>query len=386
MAPELALDTLNDLRPTSLVLDPMSGSGTVLRQASELGLRSLGFDLDPLAVLMSRVWNTPVDDSTIADVSSQVMDETHSLLGKSVILPWIDGDPETVEFAKFWFGRKQRDVLRRVAFAIDACGKRRWGGEKNAALDVVRVALSRTIVTKEQGASLARDTSHSRPHKVSTSSEYDVIDGLERSLRQVRKRLREHPPWGGAEVRVGDARGLKGVARGSVDAVLTSPPYLNAIDYLRGHRLSLIWLGHSLSTLRAIRASSIGAERAPDCKKVSEIHDQLARAMCGGALLSPRHAAMVQRYCADIFLMMSEIARVTKTSGFATLVVGNSCLKGNFIKNSAGISTAASLLDMQLIASKERDLPMSSRYLPVTTTGTLAGRMRTESVMTFRRQ
>jgi len=44
--------------------------------------------------------------------------------------------------------------------------------------------------------------------------------------------------------------------------VLTSPPYLNAIDYLRGHRLALVWLGHELGPLKEIRANSVGAERA----------------------------------------------------------------------------------------------------------------------------
>jgi tRNA G10 N-methylase Trm11 len=58
MAPELAIAELTNLKPNSIVLDPMAGSGTVVRHASELGLRAVGFDLDPLAVLMSRAWTS----------------------------------------------------------------------------------------------------------------------------------------------------------------------------------------------------------------------------------------------------------------------------------------------------------------------------------------
>jgi tRNA G10 N-methylase Trm11 len=65
MAPELALETLSKLKKNSLVLDPMAGSGTVLRDATELGHRAIGFDVDPLAVLMARVWTTPVSDGLI---------------------------------------------------------------------------------------------------------------------------------------------------------------------------------------------------------------------------------------------------------------------------------------------------------------------------------
>ena len=67
MAPDLAVAELRSLRPGSVVLDPMSGSGTVLRQAADLGHRPIGFDLDPLAVLMTKVWTTPVDDGAVGN-------------------------------------------------------------------------------------------------------------------------------------------------------------------------------------------------------------------------------------------------------------------------------------------------------------------------------
>ncbi len=55
MAPDLAISELTSLKRGSVVLDPMAGSGTVLRQASENGLTAIGFDVDPMAVLISRV-------------------------------------------------------------------------------------------------------------------------------------------------------------------------------------------------------------------------------------------------------------------------------------------------------------------------------------------
>jgi ribosomal protein L11 methylase PrmA len=58
MAPEIVFTELQGLKKSQIVLDPMSGSGTVLRAAAELGHEAVGFDLDPLAVLMSRVWTT----------------------------------------------------------------------------------------------------------------------------------------------------------------------------------------------------------------------------------------------------------------------------------------------------------------------------------------
>jgi hypothetical protein len=82
--------------------------------------------------------------------------------------------------------------------------------------------------------------------------------------------------------------------------------------------------------------------------------------------------------------MTKQIARVLKPRGEATFVVGNSCLKGTFIKNSAGVSKAAELAGMKLASVVERELPTANRYLPITG-DSLSKRMRTETVMTFTR-
>ena len=52
-----------------------------------------------------------------------------------------------------------------------------------------------------------------------------------------------------AQVYKGDARHLDLRDR-SVDLVITSPPYLNAIDYLRCSKFSLVWMGYSVGELR----------------------------------------------------------------------------------------------------------------------------------------
>src|SRR6266849_9639799 len=62
-------------------------------------------------------------------------------------------------------------------------------------------------------------------------------------------------------IHLGDARKLP-VESGSIDLVLTSPPYLNAIDCLRCSKFSLIWMGETISGLRRVRADSVGAEAA----------------------------------------------------------------------------------------------------------------------------
>lgn len=383
MAPELAIRALRRLPEGSRVLDPMAGSGTVLRHAAALGHKAIGRDLDPLAVLMTRVWNTPFSAVKLQRRLRAVKKRVDEL-PVMVELPWIDEDDETSAFVHYWFAEQQQETLRRIAFVLADLGLSKR--TRDAELDILRVALSRIIVTKDQGASLARDTSHSRPHRVALESDYDVWTGFERSVRRVQDILEQSPPEGGVEIATGDARALD-LTNSSVDLVLTSPPYLNAIDYMRGHRMSLVWLGHSLGSLRAIRSTSIGAERGPDAGSTASLFDEIRDDMCGGAQLAPRHAAMVRRYAEDVYRMMSEVSRVLKSEGRAVLVVGNSCLKGSFIRNSAGVARAGKMVGLKLAREVERGLPDQSRYLPMPSQShaPLGRRMRTESILTFSR-
>jgi hypothetical protein len=378
MAPGLALDSLVALPTGSRVLDPMAGSGTVLRQAIQLGHEAQGFDVDPLAVLMSSVWTRKVDDELIgrlyerlcflaADVQSEVQ------------LPWIDN--ETASFIDYWFAPQQREQLTKLAFGLHLLSSEVTQPEEEAAQNVLRLSLSRIIVTKEQAASLARDTSHSRPHRVATTSKYDVMTGYSRALRSLRDRLKDQPT-SNANVSLGDARNLKAVETDSIDVVVTSPPYLNAIDYLRGHRLALVWLGWPLGQLRTIRSGSIGAERAREKKPMTAEQDPIVAAMLGQEELSTRHRGMVERYAEDLRSMLAEVSRVLTLTGRAVFVVGNSCLKGSFIRNADGVAAAAAEAGLKETDRLERELPISSRYLPVTGLS-LAKRMRTETVLAF---
>jgi hypothetical protein len=382
MAPDLALKSLQALK-SGIVLDPMTGSGTVARLAKGQCLDALGFDLDPLAVLISKVGTTAVDDDLVDRQSQIFMSAVRSMPDSDARLDWIDGDAEAERYVEFWFGGAQRSDLRKIACLLSRASE--LGIDSDIA-DVLRIALSRIIVTKKSAASLAQDTSHSRPHRVATESSYDVLLGFEKSVHTVRRRLVGMPNTGSVTIRRGDARDLSTVEDASVDAVLTSPPYLNAIDYMRGHRMSLIWLGHSYKYLSRTRSDSIGSERRPDTAFEGDHHVVMKSAMGNLSGLHQRHHSMIERYVMDMYKMMSEVARTLKPSCTATFVMGNSCLKSVYIENSEALAKAGELLGLGEPVKHERDLPSGSRYLPTPDAGALSKRMRKEVILTFTKQ
>jgi hypothetical protein len=386
MAPEIAVARLRALPPYSTVLDPMAGSGTVLRHASEAGHRAIGFDTDPLAVLMAKVWTTPVDTGLVRSMARDVVERARETEAGGSSLAWQAGS-ETSAFVRYWFGEAQAAELKRLAYQLELLDSFACAPPQADAVDCLRLALSRIIVTKDRGASLARDVSHSRPHKALATSGFEVMPAFVKAISGLCSNLESAAPPGGVRVDLGDARRLD-LLNASVDYLLTSPPYLNAIDYMRGHRLALVWLGYSLGSLRRIRSDSIGAERAPDCASVPDESLHVAIRQMGEIERLPgRLQMMVFRYAGDLSMMLAEAKRVLRRGGKATFVVGNSCLRGVFISNAECLKALATSLGLTLESEQERDLPVQSRYLPPPESGAsaLGRRMRTESVLEFSR-
>ena len=358
----------------------MAGSGTVLRLAAEQGHNALGFDLDPLAVLMSRVWTTKLDAEVLVTEGDELVKAAEALHAREVRLPWIDGHEETRAFVRFWFGKEQRSPLRRLSYLLNK--------QEGSVANALRVALSRLVVTKDKGASLAADVSHSRPHRVLADggNDFAVYLMFKRAVRTVASRLVGERLRADVEVREGDARRLEGVPDQSISAVITSPPYLNAIDYMRGHRMALVWLGHQINALRTVRSVSIGAERAPEPAANAELAAALTVGVDPDGRLDARRRRMIDRFALDMDATLAQVHRVLEPGGKAVLVVGNSTHRGVYVQNTAVVETAGRRHGFSLVSAESRTIPESKRYLPPPSAreGSAMGRrMRTETVLTL---
>lgn len=378
MAPDIALNAIPEKNHRIFtVLDPMCGSGTVLSAALERGHDAIGIDIDPLAVMMSKLAVTKIDTAAMSEHADAVIRRARTATGAA---PW-GGDVETEAFVDYWFAASQKQQLLDLTTAIATVS--------DADIQLtLRLAISRIIVTKSSQASLAQDTSHSRPHRVREESDYDVYEGFQRSVKQLVRMLSDRPLNGTGRVDLGDARNLDGVADGSVDLAVTSPPYLNALDYLRGHKLALVWFGHTIADLRTRRSVSIGAERGLG-HEVSEVVAAIVDVIESEAVdKTVLKRPMLERFANDCVGFAGELAAKVKPGGKAVLVVGNSTLRGNYIKNDLIACNAMEHAGFTLTDRKERPIPANSRYMAIDTKSTesrLAKRMRNEVVLTMTR-
>jgi DNA modification methylase len=386
MAPGIALEVIAEAKKPLRVLDPMMGSGTVLAVARSQGHHAIGIDIDPLAVLISKVWTTAVDAVEAKEKAVEVLDRARTAFAS---LPTGDAypsnaDDETRQFITFWFDPYARRQLASLANAVSRV--------RDAVLrNVLWCAFSRLIITKQSGASRAMDLSHSRPHRAFDRAPAKPFDNFLLAVDRVVANcidVRSSGRGPATRTHEGDARNLP-LGNASIDLVLTSPPYLNAIDYIRCSKFSLVWMGYRISELRQLRADSVGAEACRD----AIMDDVEIRNVVSELKLSPKLAlrdeALLWRYIDDMRGAICEVSRVLVSSGKAVYVVGENTIKGTFVRNSVAVTAVAELAGLRLLERRTRDLPANRRYLPPPSKeGSIAAmdsRMRREVVLTFAR-
>ena len=388
MAPTIVLDALKTEKQKPLsVLDPMSGSGTVLAVARSAGHRGYGFDLDPLAVLTSRVWTTAIDKkkalSTAADVLHEAQGAFRSLATRDAYP--LNSDEEVRQFVRYWFDPYVRRQLTALSIAIKSLSQ-------GLTQEILWCSFSRMIIAKCTSVSRAIDLPHSRPNRKNLRGQRKPFSVFLQCVGHVVANCIENGQSGRGPVtriRQGDARALS-LPDESMDLVVTSPPYLNAIDYIRTSKFSLIWMGYTLHRLRSIRRDSIGSEAAfahnvtkKKDVKVPDFWDSLGDI----SDLSPRHKGMISRYAGDMWHSIGESRRVLKTTGKLILVVGDSTIRGVFVKNAKLITQLANARGLSLTEHTTREIPPNRRYMPPPSSpaagGSLQRRMRLEHVLTF---
>lgn len=362
MAPGIAFDVLeSNPRRQLRVLDPMMGSGTVLAVARAKGHRAIGVDVDPLAVLISRVWTTAIDRAAVKSKAKTVLNRARrhfsSLRVGDAYPP--QSDMETRKFIRYWFDEYSRRQLASLAKAIS-------NSHDKVTRDVLWCAFSRLIITKQAGASLAMDLAHSRPHKSFKRAPIKpfanflaAVDRVLENCISIDEKQRGPAPL----ICKGDARKLR-IADSSIDLVLTSPPYLNAIDYMRCSKFSLVWMGYNCAELRLLRSRSVGTEVGKRSAPGDEYASLLIKKLRLRPRLSARHKAVLARFIDDMHKAIHEITRVLVPSGKAIYVVGENTIRGTYIPNSTIVSAIAEDAGLVLEHESKRTLPHNRRYLP----------------------
>jgi len=356
MAPEIVLDVLSHNDGQMRVLDPMAGSGTTVVAARLRGYQAYGVDSDPLAVIIAAAASHDFDESTFRRDADRLMclaKIANRTMRDADAYP-LAADEETRKFIRYWFDLRSRRQLAALVIAL------RQG--RYVSRQYLLCAFSRMIITKHGGVSLAEDISHSRPHRTRDKAPSAPFDALFASVNHIARH---------AQFQFGAQLPQPSVVRGdcrllpfddkTFNYIITSPPYLNAIDYLRGHKMSLVWFGHSIRDLRRLRSKSIGSEvSSADSGVDYAVNKMVSEPSC----LPSRLRGIMRRYVRDMGCAISEMKRVAKKGACIVLVVGDCTVRGIEIRNSKAIDILCKSIGLKFTRKRLRALERHHRYLP----------------------
>ncbi len=353
--------------PGDTVLDPMCGSGITLLEGWQTGRSVIGVDLDPLARRQSSARTNSFDAQAIRSASHDVLRRAADLyagIGNptdplTVVLGEMDS--ATKEFLDYWFFHETQQELAALILAIRA--------EPDTALrNLLEVIFSSTIVTKSGGVSRAQDLAHTRPHRVADKTPRRPIRLFANLLGRAADAYATINPDSVGESRIvaGDARALP-LPSNSVDLIVTSPPYANALDYMRAHKFSLAWLGDPIPSLTDLRAQYIGSESVGNRADLSAPPELPASVLTVVDELETKDATksrVLHRYFGDMAAAIGEMARVLRSDAAAIIVVGPSTMRGMLIPTHQCLADITAAAGLDVVGVAPRNLDRDRRMMP----------------------
>jgi DNA modification methylase len=343
-------------QPGDVVLDPMMGSGTTIVEALLRERKGIGVDIDPLARMICRVKTSHIASGKALTAGADVLARAEKVSDAKVAKFLNSFDETSHEFIDYWFFRETQEQLSRLLIAIN--------DEQNEKVkEFLLLVLSSVIITKSGGVSLARDLAHSRPHKDKTKQPKHAFDQFKRALGKAVTAVSGliiHEE--GIQLLEGDARDLP-VESSSVDLIVTSPPYANALDYMRAHKFSLVWLGESIKWLGEHRSRYIGSERI-DVDLSGELPVYTEGVLTQLGALDQKKQKVVRKYFLEMRQAMREMFRVLKPDSASIIVVATSTMRGYVIPTQECLADLGRGLGFDVVGIAERKLDRNRRMLP----------------------
>lgn len=319
-------------RPT--ILDPFAGCGTVLVQAKQNGYQSFGVELNPLLRFISHV-----------KVNSWTLDPGHLLaIYHSLRHDVLANHPGFLKSEK-QFGPEVLVNLRRIKGGIDSFLP--GSEEEHSTKNLLNVAFA-SILTDCSNLKRTPCLGYWRGKTVDADAPSTLF---RQAIWQIADDLNLIRLMYGQHVRVRSevvcANSMHWDYQDSYDLAITSPPYMNGLDYVMNYKIEMAWLGFIKShrEAKAIKDQLVVCDNVSKglIKTFSKVHHYtnewiqeiaLNIAMSIEARGKYRRVDMpwiVRKYFDDMHKVIERVASALKKNGRFILVVGDSLIADTYV-------------------------------------------------------
>jgi len=329
--PQIVQKMIKDYAPsgTQVICDPFGGCGTTLVEAKMLGHKSVGFDINPVAKLITQTKTTPVKPRTLVnhrvrfltyyDNTPQVSHTHHPRISY-----WFD-EPTISELDKIYFAIKKikNHNVRRFflcAFSHNLKNCSRW------LMKSIKPTIDKEKIVPNPKESFLRhlDSMIKKNERFySTLSQFGYTNV---SVKMYRRDSTKRFP----------------IEQEAIDLIITSPPYVTSYEYADLHQLTLLWFGGDPKYFKKwyrfsnefidFRRNFIGTSSKNE--KSGEFNSAIGEKIVDDLMQVERPLAVdVANYFLDMKKVFAEMYRVLKTGGKACIIIGNTSLRGVEILN-----------------------------------------------------
>ena len=317
--------------PGDLVLDPFGGCGTTLVEAKVLGRRSLGFDINPVAKLITDTKTAPINPVTLRNT----LDQFTLDLGKAEA----NSTAEHSERTKYWFSQEiinELDGLYKCILKIKSHKVRRFyicGFShilKNCSRWLMKSIKPQVDPLKKSPEVYSTFISHIHQMMSKNEDFYQILKNSGNLNITAKMKLR-------------DSTKKFPLADGSVDMIVTSPPYVTSYEYADLHQLILLWLGDDpvkypqwskyAQEYQAFRKKFVGTKVGDVEEKTDEFLGVYATHIISQLPKNRKYAKSVSKYFSSMNKSFTEMYRVIKPGGRVCIIIGNTTLAGVEVKN-----------------------------------------------------
>ena len=307
---------------SNLIADLFAGCGTTLVEAKIHGISSVGVDINPVAQLITKVKTTPL----APDALQQAYTALVNLFDK-----YNESDFEDIkkhERIDYWFTPSQK---AKIAFLYDKVFHLEVDDDTK---DFFYVCISHILKNcswwLQSGTKPQKDMEKEPEDPLNEFKRHcsKMIGWNEKFYNELSKKGHLGIP---CEIHLEDARHTN-ITSESIDAIITSPPYVTSYEYADIHQLTAYWMEY-ISDIHEFRKKFIGSSYSgndslivPNSKQAQKIVNDLSE--------NSKHIARdVAQYFNDMQEVAKEMARVLAPNGHACIVIGNTKIKEVQIKS-----------------------------------------------------
>ncbi|MDD4989696.1 MAG: DNA methyltransferase [Candidatus Pacebacteria bacterium] len=354
--PQIVRKLIEDYAPdeTQIVCDPFGGCGTTLVEAKLLGHESFGFDINPVAKLITQTKITAIRPKTLVNTRQKFLSYYEK------------GNPSTSHKhhprINYWFDEQTVSELDRIYFAIKKIQNHNVRRFFLCSFSHNLKNCSRWLM-KSIKPTIDKDKIVPNP-KESFLRHLDSM--IKKNERFYSTLAQSNFTNVSAKMYRRDSTKKFPIDEEAIDLIITSPPYVTSYEYADLHQLSLLWFGddpkhfkkwhHFSNGFLDFRRNFIGTSSKEE--KSGDFNSVIAKKIVDDLMQVERPLAVdVANYFLDMKKVFAEMHRVLKTGGKACIIIGNTSLRSVEILNAQVAAEQMQVAGFNKVDFIKREIP-----------------------------